>query len=265
MTRKATADEHFRPFRHSDHYLKVSQFQELIPRLFRLGIRKIFQGKFRVEAKGRDLSGQAMFSPLGTAPSPTEGVRPCPVDPRRFGVSDGETSISPARTNRRSACALRSPRRRYRPGRPVVPSGNMVALKYQHPDACTAACSALLRQLGTAGVTGFDVIVAPAAGAVVFGFELARQAAVPFLYSERVEGRQQPRRGQTGTGATCPGRRERDHHGWDGRRGLRSSRLRRSRACRCRRLGGAPGVPVRLGRRGSACRADAQRHSGVFA
>lgn len=40
----------------------------------------------------------------------------------------------------------------------------------------------------------FDVVVSPAVGAIVFGYELARKLKKLFLYSERVEGKMQLRR-----------------------------------------------------------------------
>ncbi|WP_410586360.1 phosphoribosyltransferase family protein [Amycolatopsis sp. lyj-23] len=69
---------------------------------------------------------------------------------------------------------------------------NQTAVLHQDPARCTALCTQLLRELGRE----FDVVVAPALGAIVFGFECARLAGRPFLYSERAGGSQRLRRGQ---------------------------------------------------------------------
>ncbi len=44
---------------------------------------------------------------------------------------------------------------------------------------------------------GAALVAAPALGGIIFGYELARQLGLPFLFAERVEGRFQLRRGFT--------------------------------------------------------------------
>lgn len=55
-------------------------------------------------------------------------------------------------------------------------------------------CRALAGQLGRAGVKA-DVIVAPAMGGVVVGYEMGRQLGIDAMFCERVEGRFELRRG----------------------------------------------------------------------
>lgn len=69
---------------------------------------------------------------------------------------------------------------------------NQTAGLHRDPLRCAVACANLLQELGKE----FDVVVAPALGAVVFGYECARQVDRPFFYSERVDGVQRLRRDQ---------------------------------------------------------------------
>lgn len=41
---------------------------------------------------------------------------------------------------------------------------------------------------------GFDIIISPAVGAIIFGYELAKKTSKLFFYTERVEGKMQLRR-----------------------------------------------------------------------
>jgi orotate phosphoribosyltransferase len=64
------------------------------------------------------------------------------------------------------------------------------------PARAAKVCAALAPKLARAlpGLA-IDMTVAPAMGGIVFGYELARQLAVPSLFVERVEGRFALRRG----------------------------------------------------------------------
>lgn len=55
-------------------------------------------------------------------------------------------------------------------------------------------CNALADKI-RAGGHAFDVIVAPAMGGVVVGYEMGRQLAIPTMFCERVEGKFELRRG----------------------------------------------------------------------
>jgi len=55
-------------------------------------------------------------------------------------------------------------------------------------------CKALAEKIKASGMT-FDVIVAPAMGGVVVGYEMGRQLNIPSMFCERVEGKFELRRG----------------------------------------------------------------------
>jgi orotate phosphoribosyltransferase len=55
-------------------------------------------------------------------------------------------------------------------------------------------CKALADKIRSSG-THFDVIVAPAMGGVVVGYEMARQLKIPGMFCERVDGKFELRRG----------------------------------------------------------------------
>lgn len=55
-------------------------------------------------------------------------------------------------------------------------------------------CAALAEKIKASGMS-FDVIVAPAMGGVVVGYEMARQLAIPGIFCERVDGKFELRRG----------------------------------------------------------------------
>ena len=63
---------------------------------------------------------------------------------------------------------------------------------YQYPDIVEALAKDLAKQLSE---TDFDTIVAPAIGAVIFGYEVARQTKKRNLFVERKDGLMQLRRG----------------------------------------------------------------------
>lgn len=65
----------------------------------------------------------------------------------------------------------------------------------RRPELAGSACAALADQLRAAGLAP-DVVVGPAMGGVVIGYELARQLGTPGLFTERdAEGRMSLRRG----------------------------------------------------------------------
>lgn len=67
-----------------------------------------------------------------------------------------------------------------------------------YPDRAELLCRALAHKLEERfGKGGFDLAVSPAMGGVVVGYEVARQLGVPSIFTERVDGRFQLRRGFT--------------------------------------------------------------------
>ena len=67
----------------------------------------------------------------------------------------------------------------------------------RRPELAGPACAALATQLQAAGLPA-DVVVGPAMGGIVIGYELARQLGVPGIFTERdAEGQMSLRRGFT--------------------------------------------------------------------
>jgi orotate phosphoribosyltransferase len=60
---------------------------------------------------------------------------------------------------------------------------------------CAALAAKLRQMLGDEAVAAFEMIVSPATGGIVVGYEMGRQLGVPSVFFERVEGRFQLRRG----------------------------------------------------------------------
>jgi len=92
-------------------------------------------------------------------------------------------------------------------------------------------CKALAAKIKAANHT-IDVIVAPAMGGVVVGYEMGRQLAIPSMFCERVDGKFELRRGFTlEKKPTRPHRRRCRHHRQilHGSRGLRPGIRRSSR------------------------------------
>jgi orotate phosphoribosyltransferase len=56
-------------------------------------------------------------------------------------------------------------------------------------------CKALAEKVRGGGVGQFDLVVSPAMGGVVVGYEMARQLGVPSIFFERVDGKLELRRG----------------------------------------------------------------------
>ncbi len=64
------------------------------------------------------------------------------------------------------------------------------------PRRAEALCHALAEKLVEAtGKDAIDMVVSPALGGIVVGYELARQLGVPALFTERVDGKHSLRRG----------------------------------------------------------------------
>jgi len=74
---------------------------------------------------------------------------------------------------------------------PVFLQKNLV---FAHPERCARLCKALADKV-TAEIGPVDIVVSPAMGGVIPGYETARQLGVPALYVERVDGAFALRRG----------------------------------------------------------------------
>lgn len=66
---------------------------------------------------------------------------------------------------------------------------------FMHPDKAEILCRALADKIRAEGFGGISQIVSPAIGGIVPGYETARHLGVPAVYTERVEGRFELRRG----------------------------------------------------------------------
>jgi orotate phosphoribosyltransferase len=66
---------------------------------------------------------------------------------------------------------------------------------FQYPDKAERLCRALAAKLRAEGYGAVSKIVSPAVGGIIPGYETARHLGVPALYTERVEGRFELRRG----------------------------------------------------------------------
>ncbi|MZR30783.1 orotate phosphoribosyltransferase [Sneathiella litorea] len=65
-----------------------------------------------------------------------------------------------------------------------------------YPDRAAALCRALADKVsGTIGENAVDIVVAPAMGGIIVGYELARQLDVPGIFTERENGEFTLRRG----------------------------------------------------------------------
>jgi len=68
------------------------------------------------------------------------------------------------------------------------------ALVFMHPVEAERLCKALAEKIGETGLA-FTKVVSPAVGGIIPGYETARQLGKPAIYTERVDGRFQLRRG----------------------------------------------------------------------
>ncbi len=66
---------------------------------------------------------------------------------------------------------------------------------FMHPDKAERLCRALADTIRAAGFGNVSQIVSPAIGGIIPGYETARHLGVPAIYTERVDGRFQLRRG----------------------------------------------------------------------
>jgi orotate phosphoribosyltransferase len=66
---------------------------------------------------------------------------------------------------------------------------------FMHPDKAELLCRALAEKLRAEGYGGVSQIVSPAVGGIIPGYETARHLGVPAIYTERVDGKFQLRRG----------------------------------------------------------------------
>jgi orotate phosphoribosyltransferase len=66
---------------------------------------------------------------------------------------------------------------------------------FMHPDKAGRLCAALAEKLRSEGYGGVSKIVSPAVGGIIPGYETARHLNVPAIYTERVDGRFELRRG----------------------------------------------------------------------
>jgi orotate phosphoribosyltransferase len=66
---------------------------------------------------------------------------------------------------------------------------------FMHPDKAETLCRALAEKLRAEGYGGVSQIVSPALGGIIPGYETARHLGVPAIYTERVDGKFQLRRG----------------------------------------------------------------------
>jgi orotate phosphoribosyltransferase len=74
---------------------------------------------------------------------------------------------------------------------PIFLQKNLV---FAHPERCARLCKALADKV-TAEIGPVDIVVSPAMGGIIPGYETARQLGVPALYVERVDGAFALRRG----------------------------------------------------------------------
>jgi orotate phosphoribosyltransferase len=66
---------------------------------------------------------------------------------------------------------------------------------FMYPDKAEQLCRALAENIRAAGFGGVSNIVSPAVGGIIPGYETARHLGVPAIYTERVEGAFELRRG----------------------------------------------------------------------
>lgn len=66
---------------------------------------------------------------------------------------------------------------------------------FMHPDKAEKLCRALAEKLRSEGYGNVSQIVSPAVGGIIPGYETARHLGVPAIYTERVDGKFQLRRG----------------------------------------------------------------------
>ena len=63
------------------------------------------------------------------------------------------------------------------------------------PQRAERLCKALTQKIRSGGIEAVDLVVSPAMGGVVVGYEMGRQLGVPAIFFERVDGKLELRRG----------------------------------------------------------------------
>jgi orotate phosphoribosyltransferase len=66
---------------------------------------------------------------------------------------------------------------------------------FMHPDQAERLCRALAQKIRSEGYGGVSQVVSPAVGGIIPGYETARHLGLPAIYTERVDGKFQLRRG----------------------------------------------------------------------
>jgi orotate phosphoribosyltransferase len=66
---------------------------------------------------------------------------------------------------------------------------------FMHPNKAETLCRALADTIRAAGYGGVSQVVSPAIGGIIPGYETARHLGVPAIFTERVDGKFQLRRG----------------------------------------------------------------------
>ena len=66
---------------------------------------------------------------------------------------------------------------------------------FMYPDRAERLCRALAEKIRAAGFGDVSKVVSPAVGGIIPGYETARHLGLPAIYTERVEGRFELRRG----------------------------------------------------------------------
>jgi orotate phosphoribosyltransferase len=66
---------------------------------------------------------------------------------------------------------------------------------FMYPDRAERLCRALAEKIRGAGYGGVSKVVSPAVGGIIPGYETARHLGLPAIYTERVDGRFEVRRG----------------------------------------------------------------------
>ncbi len=69
------------------------------------------------------------------------------------------------------------------------------ALVFRRPEKAEVLCRALAEKIRAAGYADVSQVVAPAMGGVIPGYETARHLGLPAIYTERVDGQFELRRG----------------------------------------------------------------------
>ena len=69
------------------------------------------------------------------------------------------------------------------------------ALVFRQPDQAELLCKALADKIKASGFSDVSQVVSPAVGGIIPGYETARQLGLPAIYTERVNGKFELRRG----------------------------------------------------------------------